>query len=254
MAKRRLLSDARRNQRAWDEASADYQREHGRLLGGEKAMAWGLWRIPERQLKVLGPVRGKRVLELGCGAAQWSIELRRRGAAAVGLDNSFQQLLHSKEGRRAAAAPPVVLADAEVLPFRDQSFDIVFCDYGAMSFADPEVVVPGVARVMRSGGLFAFSTTTPFLAMCWPDDADEVTTTLHRPYFGMKRAIWSADDTVDYQLPYGEWIRLFRSSGFAIEDLIEVQPPPGSRTSFPGRPLRWSRRWPAEMIWKVRKG
>ena len=170
----------------------------------------------------------------------------------MGLDNSLEQLRHAKGGSRLASLP-LVLAAAEFLPFRDESFDIVFCDYGAMSFADPEIVVPGVSRVLRSGGLFAFSTTTPFLAMCWPDEVEEVTTTLHRPYFGMKRTIWKADETVDYQLPYGEWIRLFRSCGFVIEDLIEVQPPPGSRTSFPGRPLRWSRKWPAEMIWKVGK-
>jgi SAM-dependent methyltransferase len=146
-----------------------------------------------------------------------------------------------------------VQADAEFLPFRDESFDIVFSDYGAMSFADPLITVPEVARVLRDGGLLAFLTTTPFLAVCWPDTEDEVTTTLHYPYFGMHRSVWSPDDTVDFQLPYGEWIRLFRANGLAIEDLIEVQPPSRARTSFPGRPLKWARRWPAEMIWKVRK-
>jgi hypothetical protein len=70
----------------------------------------------------------------------------------------------------------------------------------------------------------------------------------------MGRGPWPADDTVDYQLPYGEWIRLFVRNGFVVEDLIEVKPPPGARSSFRGRPLAWARRWPAEMIWKVRKG
>ncbi|MGH2808071.1 MAG: SAM-dependent methyltransferase, partial [Actinomycetota bacterium] len=95
--------------------------------------------------------------------------------------------------------------------------------------------------------------TTPLLSICWPDTEDEVTTTLHAPYFGLHRAVWSPDDTVDFQLPYGEWIRLFRANHLAIEDLIEIQPPKGARTTFPGRPLKWARRWPAEMIWKVRK-
>jgi len=36
--------------------------------------------IPESRLKVLGEVAGKDVLDLGCGAAQWSIALARRGA------------------------------------------------------------------------------------------------------------------------------------------------------------------------------
>ncbi len=37
--------------------------------------AWGVWRIPETELGVLGDVSGLDVLELGCGAAQWSIAL-----------------------------------------------------------------------------------------------------------------------------------------------------------------------------------
>lgn len=118
---------------------------------------------------------------------------------------------------------------------------------------DPYLLVPEVARVLEPGGLFAFTTTTPFLQMCWPDGEDQVTTTLHTSYFGMHRAEWTADETVDYQLPYGDWIRLFRSNDLLVEDLIEIQPPRGSRTTFPGRPLSWARRWPAEMIWKARK-
>ena len=34
--------------------------------------AWGVWQIPESELHVLGDVRGRDVLELGCGAARWS--------------------------------------------------------------------------------------------------------------------------------------------------------------------------------------
>lgn len=247
-----LLRDARRNRKSWDASSDEYQREHGRVLDGSKACAWGIWRIPEKELKVLGDVRGKATLELGSGAAQWSRALRRRGAEPVAMDTSFAQLQHAKS-ERGKPTVNTVQADAEFLPFHNETFDIVFCDYGAMSFADPEITVPEVARVLRPDGLLAFSTTTPFLAVCWPDEEDEVTRTLSYRYFGMKRFVWSDDDTVDFQLPYGEWIRLFRSNSFMIEDLIEIQPPAGARSSFGGRPLRWARRWPAEMIWRVRK-
>jgi SAM-dependent methyltransferase len=250
----RALRDARRNRRAWDTDSEEYQREHGRVLGGKQALAWGIWRIPEQELKVLGNVRGKRILELGCGAAQWSIALAERRARPVGLDNSFNQLLHARRSTKSLRGRvPLVEADAEFIPFRDASFDVVFCDYGAMSFADPALTVPEAARVLRAEGLLAFSATTPFLNACWPDGSDEVTRTLHNPYFGMRRAEWSADKTVDFQLPYGEWIRLFRKYDLSIEDLIEIKPPKGARTTFPGRPSSWARRWPAEMIWKVRK-
>ena len=246
--KKRLLRDARRNRKAWDAESREYQKEHGRQLTGAKALAWGIWRIPERELKVLGDVRGKQVLELGAGAARWSMALKRKGAKPVALDGSLVQLLHAKGSRL-----PLVQAYGEALPFQEEVFDIVFCDYGAMSFVDPNVSVPEVSRILRSGGLLAFSTTTPFLNVCWPDGEPEVTRTLTYSYFGMNRFVWTDDDTVDYQVPYGEWIRIFRTNGFIIEDLIEIQPPKGARSSFGGRPLRWAKRWPAEMIWKVRK-
>lgn len=251
-ARASMLRDARRNRRAWDADSEDYQRDHAKQFGGDKALAWGLWRVPERDLNVLGDVRRKDTLELGSGAASWSYALADRGARPVALDNSFNQLLGAlkAQGKRRIA---LVQADGELLPFRDGCFDIVFSDYGAMSFADPLVTVPGVARVLKPGGLLAFMTTTPFLSVCWPDTEEQVTTTLHYPYFGLHRSVWTPDDTVDFQLPYGGWIRLFRNNGLAIEDLIEVQPPSRARTSFPGRPLSWARRWPAEMIWKVRK-
>ena len=59
-----------------------------------------MWQLPESELGVLGKVAGKDVLELGCGAAQWSILLTQWGARPVGLDNSAAQLeQHESPGR-----------------------------------------------------------------------------------------------------------------------------------------------------------
>lgn len=56
-----------------------------------------------------------------------------------------------------------------------------------------------------------------------------------------------------YSLPYGEWIRLFRSNGFVVEDLIEIRPPEDAETTYTFVTIGWARRWPAEQIWVVRK-
>lgn len=61
------------------------------------------------------------------------------------------------------------------------------------------------------------------------------------------------DEPVDFTLPYGEWIRLFRRCGLVIEDLLEVRPPDGAETTYEGRPLWWATKWPSELIWKVSK-
>jgi hypothetical protein len=52
----------------------------------------------------------------------------------------------------------------------------------------------------------------------------------------------------------GEWIRLFRGSGFVIEDLIEVRPPERAASTYrTAEETEWARRWPMDQIWKVRK-
>jgi len=242
----------RKNRRYWERVSDEYQRLHARQLNRFDRPRWGVWGIPEATLRVLGDVSEMDVLEYGCGAAQWSIALARMGARPVGLDLSNAQLRHAHElMRRAGVRFPLVQADAERTPFADGSFDVVICDHGAMTFADPSATVPEVARVLRSGGLFAFNHASPFHAVCWDDRRDAVGTRLVRDYFGTRR--WD-EETVDFTLPYGGWIRLFRSNGLEVEDLIEPRPRAGARTTYPWfAPLDWARRFPAESIWKLRR-
>ena len=62
------------------------------------------------------------------------------------------------------------------------------------------------------------------------------------------------EDEIDFQLTYGEWIRLFRRTGFVIEELIETQPSKGATSTYRDETeMAWARRWPMENIWKLRK-
>jgi ubiquinone/menaquinone biosynthesis C-methylase UbiE len=170
------------NRRSWDRMSAEYQGKHGARLT-ETARAWGVWRIPEDEVRSLGEVRGRDVLELGCGAAQWSIALAGDGARSVGIDLSAKQLRHA---RRAARALPLVQGSAEELPFADRAFDVVFCDHGAMGFADPDRTVPEVSRVLRPGGRLVFAVVSPLMFMCWNPKTERVDRRLHAEWFGMR--------------------------------------------------------------------
>jgi SAM-dependent methyltransferase len=174
----------------------------------------------------------------------------------VGLDFSANQLAAAGPNMEVAGARfPLVRGNAEELPFADASFDLVFCDHGAMGFTDPTLTVPQVARVVRPGGRFVFSMPTPFIWVTWPMVDGPPGRTLERPYFDTHRMRWDENDpTVEFQLTYGEWIRLFRANGFAVEDLIELRPPADAFTAFEEYvTLDWARDFPAEHIWKVRK-
>jgi SAM-dependent methyltransferase len=250
---KKLSDHAAENRDSWNADSDTYQSDHGPQLAASGGMAWGVWQIPESELRVLGEVKGLDILELGCGAAQWSIALVKAGARPVGLDLSENQLDHARRLMSTAGVDfPLVHASAEAVPLPDGSFDVVFCDYGAMTFADPYATVPEAARLLRPGGLLAFCAATPIIQMCYPDDSDHPGDRLLSDYFGM----WALpfEGYVDFMLPYGAWVRLFRAHGFLIEDLIELRPGPEATSSFRDDSDReWYRRWPGEQIWKVRK-
>jgi SAM-dependent methyltransferase len=248
-----LTPHAARNRAAWDAYADDYQRRHGPQLEASGGDAWGMWQAPESELQVLGDVAGRDVLEIGCGAARWSIGLARRGARSTGLDVSPRQIEIARETVAAAGVEvALVEASAEAVPLPDASFDIVFTDHGAFTFADPLLVMPECARLLRPGGLLAFSTVTPIADLVWPLDAEDPTQCFVRDYFDLR----SGDDDamVGFQLPYGAWIRLFATHGFVIEDLIELRPPQGAPSSYrSAAATQWARRWPIEHIWKARR-
>jgi SAM-dependent methyltransferase len=249
----KLPEHATANRESWNADCDTYQSDHGEQLSAPGSPGWGVWQIPESQLQVLGDVRGLDILEFGCGAAQWSIALAKAGARPVAVDLSERQLEHARRLMVAAGVDfPIIHANAESVPLPDESFDIVFCDYGAMTFGDPYATVPEVARLLRPVGLLAFCGATPLIEMCYPDEGDYPGDRLLTDYFGMWSLPW--EGYVEFMLPYGAWIRLFRAHGFVIEDLIEPRPTPDAVSSYRDESEReWYRRWPGEQIWKVRK-
>lgn len=241
--------DARSNRRYWDGYSDRYQSDHGAHL--DRDAAWGTWAVPDAQVGALGEVDGLDVLELGCGAAQWSEVLARRGARVVGLDVSARQLAHARE--RTPVSDPralaLVLASAAAVPLAGDRFDLVFCDHGAMSYADPDDTLPEVARLLRPGGRLVFNVFTPFTSVCWNDELGRPDAGLHEPYFGPSR--WDdVNGFVSFELGYGDWIRVLRRHGFVVDDLHELRPSADATSSHHTATARsWARRWPSEHIW-----
>jgi SAM-dependent methyltransferase len=242
----------RHNREFWDADADDYQATHGALLAA-RPDAWGVWRIPEEDVSALGDVEGADVLEYGCGAAHWSVVLAQRGARPVGLDQSRAQLRHAVATMRAAGVEfPLVCASGEHVPLAAASFDLVFCDHGAMSFCDPAATVPEVARLLRPGGRFVFCHSSPWGYVAYDPAKERTTRRLRRAYFGL-RTVVEPEGTVDFVQPTGEWIRGFRAAGLVIDDLVELRAPKGATTTYGWDPA-WARKWPAEHLWVLHRG
>jgi SAM-dependent methyltransferase len=122
-----------------------------------------------------------------------------------------------------------------------------------MTFADPYFTVPEAARLLRTGGVLAFSGASPLSWLAWDEEADAYTNRLFGSYFGMRR-LETPEGSVEFNLPIGEWIRLFGEHDLTVERLIEVQPPQGAESTYrTAEETAWARNWPMEQIWKVRK-
>ena len=248
-----LSEHARRNQAAWNRWSSDYF-ESGRRNWAADEPSWGIWDVPERGLRVLDEVHGKDVLELGCGTAYWSAWRARRGARVVGLDLSERQLENARGFQREFGPEfPLIHASAEDVPLPDASFDLVLSEYGASIWADPYRWIPEAARLLRPQGQVVFLVNGTLLVLCAPDQGP-ATDCLRRDYFGMHRFEWSGDESVEFHLGYGDWIRLLRANGLEVEDLVELRAPEGAdEIRFDMATREWARRWPSEQIWKARR-
>jgi SAM-dependent methyltransferase len=249
----------RKNREHWEQESNEYQERNRAQLNRWDFLGWGVYDVPEDEIHALGDVAGLRALELGCGACQSGIKVAMRGAKVTGLDFSITQLRHGLANfEETGVRFPVVQASGERVPFRDEVFDLVFCDHGVMGFADPFLTVPEVARVLRPGGRFVFNGTTPWIWVAWGQQEEELPATreMRSDYFGLRSAEFEDPSwrTTEFQLTYGDWIRLFGANGLSVEDLIELRPSEGATTTYDDyAPLEWARAFPAEHIWKVRK-
>jgi SAM-dependent methyltransferase len=249
-----LPEHVRRNRVVWDEWAANYAEAGERGWTESGAPSWGIWSVPEADVGMLPDVAGKDVIELGCGTAYVSSWLGRRGARVVAIDNSAAQLATAQRLQREhGLAFPLLHGNAEAVPYPDASFDFAISEYGACLWADPYRWVPEAARLLRPGGRLHFLTNSYLMTLCVPPEDDVAATDrLLRPAFGMHRIEWP-DRTINFYLSHGDWIRLLRRAGFDIEDLVELRPHPGATSRYPFVTFEWSRQWPCEEVWKVRK-
>jgi SAM-dependent methyltransferase len=252
----RLSDAAIRNREVWTKANAEYTDRQAREAWAKEEIDWGMYSGLESEIGALGEVAGKDVLELGCGTAYFSAWLARRGARVVGLDVTPAQL---ETARRMQAETglefPLIEASAEDVPLADASFDLVFSEYGASIWCDPQLWIAEAARLLRPGGRLAFLCNSTLSILCSPDEG-KVEERLVRSQFDLGRIEWPADDDgVEFHLAHGEWIRILRANGFEILALHEGQAPADAEDHeyYDFMPAAWARRWPAEEIWVARK-
>jgi len=176
---------------------------------------------------------GSRILDVATGAGYVAGEASRRGAHAIGIDFSAAQV------RMARAMYPQVRfeqADAQALPFEDESFDAVVNAFGICHFPEPELALREAFRVLKRGGRLAFTV--------WDIPERAVG-------FGAVYAAIRAHGTLDVGLPAGPNFFLFSAANFTMKALLHagfVSP------SFRQVPQVWTMSDPDQLFAMVSEG
>lgn len=117
-----------------------------------------------RLVKFAGIKPGHRVLDVACGTGVVAITAARHEAHVTALDLTPELLSVARDNAQiAGVAVDWHEGDVESLPFDVDAFDVVVSQYGHMFAPRPEVAVREMLRVLRPGGVLAFSTWPPEL-------------------------------------------------------------------------------------------
>ena len=218
------------NAAAWDRYAAAYQ--SGAQLPTSVAH-YGPDIATEAELRLLGDLRGKRVLELGCGGAQCSIAFAKQGATAIGVDFSAEQLAFARRlCEREEVRVELRQGDVADLAFLTaDSIDLVFSAYAFGYVEDLNRVFRQVHRVLKVGAPLVFSLPHPAYDMI--DDESAEPLLVRRSYFDRTPIEYQAGGITftDYHHTIAEiYMGLVRAS-YRVDLIMEPPPRPSGPRS-----------------------
>ena len=179
----------------------------------------------EGELRLLGNVSGRRVLDLGCGGGQNLVALAAAGAHAIGLDSSPEQLAATKRlSEHQGVRVEVHQGDLADLAFlRAESVDLAFSAYGLSRVGDLNRLFRQVHRVLRQGAPFVFSLEHPLSSVLQGPPSGPATVGLS--YF-------DPGQTVPFRHTLGDLFSGLARAKFRVDALVEPEPSEGPRSPW----------------------
>ena len=195
--------------------------------GPATAVVYGTELPTEAELKLLGPVEGRRVLDLGCGAGRNATVLAQQGAKVLAVDPSAEVLGRARE-RAEAADVRVELHQAglaELAFLRSDSIDAALSVMALASVDDLARVFRQVHRVLKPEAPLAISMPHPAFALLDPTASDPLRVV--RAYDDAAPRSWELDgrDVVDHPRTFADLFTTLQRANFRVDQVIEPTAP-----------------------------
>lgn len=207
----------------------------------------------EAELRLLGTLSGKRVLDLGCGGGQAALAFARQGAHAIGLDPSADLLGNAKRWseREGVKIELHQGALADLAFMRADSVDLVFSAWALGGVPDLPRVFRQVHRVLKEGAPFVFSVPHPVYDLI-DDDHPEQPLLVRRSYFDRTPVDESGETPFStYHYTVADLFMGLTRNNFRVEVLVE---PESSTDGTPSRYWREAFLWlPSTLVVRARK-
>jgi len=202
-----------------------------RKLRENEANANNLFEIPVL-FSMLPDLKGKRVLDLGCGFGEHCRKFIDYGAQkVVGIDIS-EKMLEIAKTENSSERITYIHMPMEEIGRLDEKFDAVISSLALHYVEDFEGVVRNVYKLLYSGGYFIFSQEHPFCTCYsggdrWTRDENGRKLHLNLANYGIegeKKSTWFVDNVKKYHRTFSTIINTLTAAGFCIEKIIEPLP------------------------------
>ncbi len=207
----------------------------------------------EADLRLLGEVEGRRILDLGCGAGHNAVVFATQGAKVIGVDPSTDRLAEARY-RAEAADVRVELHQAALADLAFLRSDSVDAAVSVMALADVDDlarVFRQVHRVLKPEAAFVCSFPHPAFAML--DPSADAPLRIAMAYDQTDPRPWELGRTevVDHPRTIGEIFTTLHRSSFGVDQLLEpTAPATGHRSAHFADAMRHV---PATVIFRARK-
>lgn len=223
----------------------------GRALSTD-AIHYGPGLPPEGELRLLGHVDGRRILDLGCGAGAGSVALAAAGARVIAMDEDPANVAATREAAEREGVRVETrhgqLADLAFV--RAESIDAAVSSYGLAGLDDIDRVFRQVHRVLREEHPFVFSLPHPAFNML---DPGESTPRLRRTWWDPSPVTWSTPEEggqPDHPRTLSALFTSLSRANFRIDALAEPRADEVAAGASWCEALRWV---PPTLVLRARK-